>query len=315
MPAYAPIPELTVRTDDGRVFRFSHPFHVGRGGDCEVQIDDTHVSRRHLRVSCTDGRWSFMDLNSSNGVFVKGRRVASDSLEDARSLRLGGPDGPTLSIDIEQLDAPTMLHMPAGAHVQPGGSETRVIASYTDKYFGAGSADEPAGPRTTLIRKAFQKAQKKQKRRVHPVARGSAVPAGVAEPTAGLAPTAADRCARRSVVLSPHVTASTDARRVHAIEDMVTSPDYRHVPTGTLAVLAQRLGTIWASPSAWYGLVRTYGWRRPRLRLPPAKPTVGLRTTRPDEMWHIDTTVIRLLDGTRAYLHAVIDNVSRRMLA
>jgi putative transposase len=38
-------------------------------------------------------------------------------------------------------------------------------------------------------------------------------------------------------------------------------------------------------------------------------------TTRPDEMWHIDTTVIRLLDGTRAYLHAVIDNFSRRILA
>jgi putative transposase len=32
---------------------------------------------------------------------------------------------------------------------------------------------------------------------------------------------------------------------------MVTSPDYRHVPTGTLAVLAQRLGTVWASPSTW----------------------------------------------------------------
>jgi len=30
-------------------------------------------------------------------------------------------------------------------------------------------------------------------------------------------------------------------------------------------------------------------------------------------MWHIDTTVIRLLDGTRAYLHAVIDNFSRRI--
>ena len=47
----------------------------------------------------------------------------------------------------------------------------------------------------------------------------------------------------------------------------------------------------------------------------PAKPKVGLRTTRADEMWHIDTTVIHLLDGTRAYLHAVIDNVSRRILA
>jgi transposase InsO family protein len=32
-------------------------------------------------------------------------------------------------------------------------------------------------------------------------------------------------------------------------------------------------------------------------------------------MWHIDTTVIRLLDGTRVYLHAVIDNFSRRILA
>ena len=96
---------------------------------------------------------------------------------------------------------------------------------------------------------------------------------------------------------------------------MVTSPEYRHVPTGTLAVLAQRLGTVWASASTWYRLVRRYGWRRPRLRVHPAKPKIGLRTTRPDEMWHIDTTVIRLLDGTRAYLHAVIDNFSRRILA
>jgi putative transposase len=47
----------------------------------------------------------------------------------------------------------------------------------------------------------------------------------------------------------------------------------------------------------------------------PAKPKTGLRTTRANEMWHIDTTVIRLLDGTRAYLHAVIDNFSRRILA
>src|SRR6202163_3818052 len=102
---------------------------------------------------------------------------------------------------------------------------------------------------------------------------------------------------------------------VRAIQDMVTSPDYRHVPTGTLAVLAQRLGTVWASPSTWYRLVRLNGWRRPRLRVHPVKPKIGLRTTRANEMWHIDTTVIRLLDGTRADLHAVIDNFSRRILA
>lgn len=111
---------------------------------------------------------------------------------------------------------------------------------------------------------------------------------------------------------SPHRLTPAEVR---AIEDMVTAFEYRHVPTGTLAVLAQRLGTVWASPSTWYRLVRQYGWRRPRLRVHPAKPKIGLRTMRPDEMWHIDTTVIRLLDGTRAYLHAVIDNFSRRILA
>ena len=46
------------------------------------------------------------------------------------------------------------------------------------------------------------------------------------------------------------------ALEIHAIEEMVTSADYRHVPNGTLAVLAQRLGTVSASPSAWYHLVR-----------------------------------------------------------
>src|SRR2546422_7117960 len=62
---------------------------------------------------------------------------------------------------------------------------------------------------------------------------------------------------------------------------MVTAVEYRHVPTGTLAVLAQRLGKVWASPSTWYHLVRKFRWRRPRLRVHPAKPKVGLRRREP----------------------------------
>jgi len=68
---------------------------------------------------------------------------------------------------------------------------------------------------------------------------------------------------------------------VRAIKEMVTSPAYRHVPTSTLAVLAQRRGKVWASPSTWYRLVRQNGWRRTRLRVHPAKPTVGLRRRAP----------------------------------
>ena len=105
------------------------------------------------------------------------------------------------------------------------------------------------------------------------------------------------------------------ASEVSAVRDMVTSPDLRHVSTGGLAVLAQRMGAVFASATTWCRLVRERGWRRPRLRVHPAQPKVGIRATRPNEIWHIDTTLIRLLDHTRVYLHAVIDNFSRRILA
>src|SRR5215469_514661 len=62
---------------------------------------------------------------------------------------------------------------------------------------------------------------------------------------------------------------------IRVIKDLVTSVEYRHVPTGRLAVLAQRLAKVWASPSTWYRLVRQNGWRRPRLRVHPAKPQGG----------------------------------------
>ncbi len=107
--------------------------------------------------------------------------------------------------------------------------------------------------------------------------------------------------------LTPH--------EVNTIRDMVTSDEYRHVPTGILARLAQRLGKVFASPTTWYRLVRVHKWRRPRQRVHPAKPKVGIRASHANEIWHVDTTLIRLLDGSRAYLHAVVDNFSRRILA
>ncbi len=98
------------------------------------------------------------------------------------------------------------------------------------------------------------------------------------------------------------------------VKDMVTDDDYRHVPTGTLALLAQRLGKVFASPSTWHRLIRIHGWRRPRKRIHPAKPRLGIRASAPNEIWHIDTSVVRLIDGNHAYLYAVIDNYSRRIL-
>jgi transposase InsO family protein len=40
-----------------------------------------------------------------------------------------------------------------------------------------------------------------------------------------------------------------------------------------------------------------------------------LRATAPNEIWHVDVSVLKLLDGTKAHIHAVIDNYSRKILA
>lgn len=102
---------------------------------------------------------------------------------------------------------------------------------------------------------------------------------------------------------------------ISAVREIVTSPDLRHVSTGGLAILAQRMGAVCASATTWCRLLRERGWRRPRERVHPAQPKLGIRATRPNEIRHIDTTLIRLLDHTRVYLHAVTDNFSRRILA
>ena len=99
------------------------------------------------------------------------------------------------------------------------------------------------------------------------------------------------------------------------MKEMATSPDFRHVPTTTLARLAQRMGRVFVSATTWSRLIRERRWRRPRARVHPARPKEGLRTTKPDEAWHVDTTVFRLLDGTKAYVQAIIDNYSRRILS
>ena len=110
-------------------------------------------------------------------------------------------------------------------------------------------------------------------------------------------------------------SAQLTAIEVTNIGEMVRDPGYRHMSLRALALHAQRVGRVVASPTTWARLTRKFKWRRPRRRRYPAKPKVGIRAHRPDETWHIDVTVIKLLDGTRTYLHAIIDNLSRRILA
>jgi len=70
----------------------SHELVLGRDAGCAVQLSGSDVSRRHaaLRRPSPDARASIVDLDSRNGVFVNGRRVAEAALGPGDVVRLGG---------------------------------------------------------------------------------------------------------------------------------------------------------------------------------------------------------------------------------
>jgi hypothetical protein len=62
---------------------------VGRSRDVDVQIEDPNVSRRHAKVVQQGSTWWVIDLGSTNGVEVDGRRVQRAKLEDGTSFVIG----------------------------------------------------------------------------------------------------------------------------------------------------------------------------------------------------------------------------------
>ena len=62
---------------------------VGRGSDCDVQIDRDSVSRRHARVYRVDEQWFVEDLGSTNGSYINDIPVQRSPLRDGDFVKIG----------------------------------------------------------------------------------------------------------------------------------------------------------------------------------------------------------------------------------
>jgi transposase InsO family protein len=102
---------------------------------------------------------------------------------------------------------------------------------------------------------------------------------------------------------------------INAIKELVSSKDFGHFSIPSLAWFAKREGKVFASLSVWYRVIHEFGLRRPLQRIYPPKPRIGIRASGPNQIWHLDQTLLRLENGTRVYIQAVIDNFSRHVLA
>jgi len=62
---------------------------LGRSRDVDVQIDDPNVSRRHAEIVQEGSTYWLVDLGSTNGTEVDGRRVQRVRLDDGSRFTLG----------------------------------------------------------------------------------------------------------------------------------------------------------------------------------------------------------------------------------
>ncbi len=76
--------------NDGRSFNIGdRPLVIGRSPDVDVVINDTNVSRRHAEVWKTGEGVAVRDLQSTNGTFVNGHRIAAVSLSPRDDVTVG----------------------------------------------------------------------------------------------------------------------------------------------------------------------------------------------------------------------------------
>lgn len=116
----------------------SHLTHIGRGAHNEIVLADDSVSDSHAKLQWRDDGWYVVDMGSTNGTYVGGRRILGEALlQGAPDLRVGGIKfifRPTAVAAVVTagpsslgLGAADMMDTDAGA----GAGQTRAIAALT----------------------------------------------------------------------------------------------------------------------------------------------------------------------------------------
>lgn len=105
------------------------PVTIGRDSLCRVCIGeaDDACSRQHARIELSADGFKVFDLNSSNGLFINGKRVAGDSPLQHEDILQLGRGGPELCF---KLDPPPAAHSKATRVVENfAAKETREVSA------------------------------------------------------------------------------------------------------------------------------------------------------------------------------------------
>jgi FhaA, N-terminal domain/FHA domain len=86
-------PEVVTLTFDGSVHEVRQRRVVlGRSRDCDIQLNDANASRRHAELRQEGASYWIVDLGSTNGMEVNGKRVKRAKLHDGDTITIGSTD-------------------------------------------------------------------------------------------------------------------------------------------------------------------------------------------------------------------------------
>jgi pSer/pThr/pTyr-binding forkhead associated (FHA) protein len=85
--------EVAVLAWDGRRMRVDRRrVLLGRSRECDIQVEDPNVSRRHAELRQEGSSYWIVDLDSTNGVEVNGRRVKRAKLDSGDTFTVGSTE-------------------------------------------------------------------------------------------------------------------------------------------------------------------------------------------------------------------------------
>jgi hypothetical protein len=65
---------------------------LGRSRDCDIQLNDANASRRHAELRQEGASYWIVDLGSTNGMEVNGKRVKRAKLRDGDTITIGSTE-------------------------------------------------------------------------------------------------------------------------------------------------------------------------------------------------------------------------------
>jgi hypothetical protein len=84
--------DLSVGDEQETFFLTKRTVRIGRLENNDIIIPDPSLSRHHVEIKQSEGKFHLYDLGSTNGTFLNGRRVSEASLKNGDSISVGKVD-------------------------------------------------------------------------------------------------------------------------------------------------------------------------------------------------------------------------------